>query len=205
MLDDLPDDMIREIQKLLKDPKNQAALRGVSATQRRISKEIHPDLYRGEKSYLVPSTGARFQDVYDNWPQKFADARERFFANFHAWFTSDRTMVPTRVVGTPHMMDDAFNAYGNGAFLTLLHAKWRKCDRKTLGRDLFVRIKARLARFSKRGSKKYAKTLKVLRRWKRKPSKDEERDLATFAMDALLCESLLFHDKDVKGKAPCTT
>jgi len=202
MLDDLPDDMIREIQKLLHDPKNQAAVRGVSTTQRRISNEAHPDLYKGAKSYLHPSSGARFQFVYDNWAAMYVDARERFMAS-PEFFTS-RTFVFRRLQDTPGMMTDAFTAYGDSKFLTLLHGKWRKCPSKTLGRDLFTRVKKRLTRLSKGGSKKYARTLAVLRRWKRIPSKDEETELATFAMDALLCESMLYFDSEV-GRATCRT
>jgi len=200
MLNDLPDDMIREIQKLLNNPKNQAAIRGVSTTQRRISNEAHPNLYKGAKSYLHPVSGARFQSVYDNWAAMYIESRERFMASRE--FFSARTFVFRRLQDTPEMMNDAVTAYGDGKFLTLLHGKWRKCPKNTLGKDLFKRIKTRLGRFSKSGSKKYAKVLSVLRRWKRIPSKEEEAELATFAMDALLCESLIYYDSEV-GRHPC--
>jgi hypothetical protein len=179
-------------------------VRGVSTTQRRISKEVHPNLHKGDKSYLVPTTGARFQDVYDDWPAKYIEARERFLVD--PQFFSSRSFVFRRLQGTPDMIQDAFTAYGSNKLLKLLHGKWRKCPSKTLGKDLFSRIKQRLGRFSKSGgSKKYAKTLKVLRRWKAIPTEEEEISLATYAMDSLLCESMLFYDSDVgKGRCPPT-
>lgn len=62
---------------------------------------------------------------------------------------------------------------------------------------MYKRVKRRLKKFSKQRKKTYEKTLKVLRRWKGKPTAEEEKELGTYAMDALMAESLVFYNSNM--------
>lgn len=65
---------------------------------------------------------------------------------------------------------------------------------------MYKRVKRRLKKFSKQRKKTpktYEKTIKVLRRWKGKPTAEEEKELGTYAMDALMAESLLFYNSNM--------
>jgi len=197
-MDDLPDNILRKIHNLVLEPKNKGRLKSTSITQRRISQNVDPNLYRGPPSYLHPESEARFQNIWNSWDSKYREARSDFLDSPE--FYRSRVFVFYRLGETPDLVKQAKKAYRTKGLLKLLHQTWGKeCPRNSVERDLFKRVKRRLKRFSKQRKtpKTYLKVLKVLRRWKQKPSAEEEENLGTYAMDALLAESLLFYNSDM--------
>jgi hypothetical protein len=191
-MNDLPNNILEKIHTLVIDDANKARLKSTSKTQRRISQSTHPDLYTGEKSYLVKDTGARYQDLYDNWQVKYEEARERFIDSPQFYNADER--VFRRKAAMPRLVHQAKSHYEKGTLLHLVHQTWKKKPRASVEHEFSVRIRRRLKQFIKerKYKAKYQATLHILRRWKKKPNAEEETKYATFAMDAILKESLQF-------------
>lgn len=197
-MNNLPNNILEKIHTLVLNDKDKARLKSTSTTQRRVSKQTHPQLYTGEKSYLVQESGARYQELYDSWQTKYDEASERFRNNPE--FYQARHFVFTRKSSMPRLINQAKKEYAKNKLLHLIHQKWKKKSRNTVEHEFSIRIRRRLKRFIKEKKytpAKYKQTLSILRRWKKKPTDEEEEQYGTFAMDAILKESLLFFNSDM--------
>jgi hypothetical protein len=195
-MDNLPNNLLRKIHALIIDPKDKGRLRSSSTTQRRISKNVDPNLHKGPPSYLHTAPAARYQNLYDDWDSRYREARSNFLDSPE--FYTTRKFAYYRLHETPQIVKSAKKAYRRHGLLELIHQTWGKeCPRDSVERDMYKRVKRRLKKFSKQRKKTYEKTLKVLRRWKGKPTAEEEKELGTYAMDALMAESLLFYNSNM--------
>ena len=193
---DIPDNIIRKISSLLTSDKDKAVLKSVSKdTQRVLGGE--DDLPIGPKSYLTRTRG-RFQKKYDDWEKYYQEAMDDFHRRLDV--KNHRMIEIRRMLYMPDLIANGKHAYTKGTLIRFFLTDWKKAERKSVERDLYRRVKRRIKSWSKSGpfNKKYASVLKVLRRLKGKPTKDEEHELGTFLMDAIIKESLLYHDKDIK-------
>lgn len=197
---EIPDNIIRKISSLLTSNKDKAVLKSLNKDTRRAMDGVN-DLPTGPRSYLTGTRG-RFQKRYDEWEKYYEEEKDDFHKRLD--LTSYRMIEITRMLFAPELIANAKEAYTKENLIRFFLTDWKKNQRKSIERDLYIRSKRRVRSWSKSGpfNKKYASLLKVLRRFKGKPTKDEERDLGTFLMDAIIKESLLFHDKDIKDSVP---
>ena len=193
---DIPDNIIRKISSLLSSNKDKAVLKSLSQDTKR-ALEGEDDLPTGPRSYLTRTRG-RFQKKYDDWDTYYKEARSDFTTRLDV--KNHRMIELRRMLYMPDLMTDAKNAYTKETLIRFFLTDWKKAKRKSVERDLYRRVKRRIKSWSKSGpfNKKYASVLKVLRRLKGKPTKEEEHELGTFLMDGIIKESLIYHDKDIK-------
>lgn len=198
-MNNLPHDMIRKIASLMPSDKDKASLESTSRGTRDALKQSLKGGPKGPKSYLTKTRG-RYQRLYDTWDRVYLHERDEFYRRLD--ILSYSRLEIERVSCIPDLVHAAKKKYEKGRLIRFIKTTWRKSPENSVERDLYRRIRDRVEIWSTSGPyhKKYMHLLEVMRRHSTNPPTDEEdKDLGTYAMDAIIKESLLFFDKDIEN------